>query len=168
LSLSTLKHSAAAGRILKRMLEQAKEKIFPDKEFIVYGRPKGYTSYLHFTNSIADVTDPTANLQFQCIFCPALIKVCIGATSNVLKHIKKHRHESADLDIWLKLHSQQSSSNNKVILDVKLFNLIKFYIFSNMATYLFENIHFTNLFDYDIPCARTLTDSTLAEVSFNY
>ena len=131
------------------MLEKSRLAEFPLKEFITNGRKKGYTSYLHFTTFITDVIDSTDKIQFKCIFCPQSISATIGATSNVLKHIKKHRQKSTDLDNWLKAFELSSKKpDNKVILDSKLLNLIRFYAHSNEASSLFDSVYFRKILNF--------------------
>jgi len=91
---SQLKFTKEARKILDDMLCQAKKKGFPKKEFCVENKTKSYTSYLNFTESISNIKDKTKPVEFKCIFCSVTISVCIGATANVLTHLKLHKKKN--------------------------------------------------------------------------
>ena len=90
---SQLKFTKEARKFLDDMLCQAKKKVFPKKEICVENRTKSYTSYLNFTESISTIKDKTKPVEFKCIFCSVTISVCIGATANVLTHLKLHKNK---------------------------------------------------------------------------
>ena len=125
-------------RILAEMIDSANKKEFPKKEFIVSDKTKLYTSYLHFFESQTTVNDSEQKLAFKCIFCSVIKNCCIGATSNLLAHLKLHVSQSDELNTWLKAHCSMKIPSNKIILDKKIFKLLKYFISSNTAASHFD------------------------------
>ena len=99
------------------MLEKARMPEFPKnslKEFEVEGKKKFYTSYLHFFESVEIVNDSEQKIGFKCMFCPVKKSCCIGATSNLLPHLRSHRSQSEDLYAWLKIFADNKQAKNKI------------------------------------------------------
>jgi hypothetical protein len=147
------------------MLCQAKKKVFPKKDFCVENKTKSYTSYLNFTESISNIKDKTKPVEFKCIFCSVTISVCIGATANVLTHLKLHKKQIPDLEAWLTASSADHPASNKTIIDAQVLKLVKFYVKSNSASSLFDDETFRDILSYSIPSAKTFTNQILPEVS---
>ena len=94
------------------------------KEFMVEDQPKTYTPYIHFFESVMSVNDLKQNLSFKCLFCPVSKSCRLGATSNLLAHLKLHKKESEDLASWLNSFKEEYTASNKIFLDAKLFTLL--------------------------------------------
>ena len=73
------------------------------------------------------VSDSEQKLDFKRIFCPVTKSCCIGAISNLLSHLKKHRTKFSDIDAWLNIFESKRKAVNKVLLDEKVFKLLLFF-----------------------------------------
>lgn len=155
----------AALRQLASMVEKSKKNEFPTKIFNKSGKSFGYTSYLHFTNSILHTTEPNQKVEFKCIFCKESINCSLGKTFNVSTHLQKHR-ELPELIDWFYAYSNENSVKNKSKINAFTIKLVKYFIASNAALDQLDLLYFKDLLPekVDIPCAKTFCEKTLPEI----
>ncbi|CAF1006513.1 unnamed protein product [Brachionus calyciflorus] len=154
-----------AKTILDEMLREARSGKFPKKKFTNNGKEYEYTAYLNFTRSISLTNTEQKKIFFTCIFCGVKTKGHLGATSNTLSHLERHKNVP-DLMEWLNLYKSDLGSSEMPIDEFSI-KLVKYFIASNSAIAELDSQHFRNLFSdskHKIPSSRTFKDKLLPEV----
>ena len=121
--------SKEATEIIKRMIVEANNEKFPDKDFTVGGQIKHYCSYLHFTNSDLDIEDLKTDVIYTCILCKAQLICKPGNSRNIKKHLWTYCRRKDYIRKWMELYdtSQSNYKQKKKLTDSQL-KLVQFFI----------------------------------------